>query len=121
MLNALANVLPELIGGSADLGPSTKTDIKGSHDFQIGKRFGRVAFFGGFWWGADFFFFHLDRDGRIIRFGVREHAMCAIGNGMHAYGGVIPFVSTFLVFLSYCIASARLAALSRHQVSSYLC
>ena len=42
--------------------------------------------------------------------------MCAIGNGMHAYGGVIPYVSTFLVFLSYCIASARLAALSMHQV-----
>jgi transketolase len=93
VLNALAGVMPEIFGGSADLAPSTKTDIKSSHDFQLSKR-----------------------DGRIIRFGVREHAMCAIGNGMHAYGGVVPFVATFLVFLSYCIASARLAALSRHQV-----
>jgi len=92
ILNALAPHLPELMGGSADLSPSTKTELACSYDFQS-KTPG----------------------GRHIRFGVREHAMCAIANGLHAYGGIIPYTSTFLVFLTYCLPAVRLAGLSHHQ------
>lgn len=77
ILNALAKVIPEMIGGSADLTPSNKTQLKCSHDFQ-----------------------HETPDGRYIRFGVREHAMAGIGNGISSYGG-IPFTATFLNFLTY--------------------
>jgi len=91
-LNALAPVLTELMGGSADLTPSNKTQLKCSKDFQKNSR-----------------------EGRYIRFGVREHAMAAIGNGLSAYGGIIPYTATFLNFIEYCFPAVRLSALSEHQ------
>jgi transketolase len=91
-LNALAKVCTELIGGSADLTPSNKTQLKCSHDFQKATP-----------------------DGRYLRFGVREHGMGAIGNGLQAYGGFIPFTATFLTFIEYMFPAVRLAALSGHQ------
>lgn len=88
VLNALADRLPNLIGGSADLAGSNKTDIDASGDFL-----------------AD------DHAQRNLRFGVREHGMASILNGMALYGGVIPYGGTFLVFTDYMRASMRLAAL----------
>lgn len=89
VLNALAAELPELVGGSADLAPSTKTIIAGSGDMR-----GRGA-----------------ECGRNIHFGVREHAMAAAVNGMALHGGVIPYGASFFVFTDYCRPSLRLAAL----------
>ncbi len=91
-LNALAAGIPALTGGSADLSPSTKTTIAGG-DF-----------------GAT------NRAGRNLRFGVREHAMAAICNGMALHGGAIPYASTFLVFYDYMRPAVRLAALMRLHV-----
>ncbi len=88
VLNALAPILPELIGGSADLTPSNKTDVKGAKDVQAGQF-----------------------EGRYLRFGVREHGMGAILNGMALHGGFIPYGGTFLVFSDYMRPSIRLAAL----------
>ncbi len=90
MINALARRLPELIGGSADLTPSNKTRIEGEPDFQPETPYGRY-----------------------IHFGVREHAMGAIVNGLALYGGLRPFGSTFLVFSDYMRPAIRIAALSR--------
>ncbi len=87
VMNAIAEVVPELIGGAADLTASTKTIFKP---------------------GANF---HVDPAGRNIFFGVREHAMCAAVNGMAAHGGLIPFGSTFFVFSDYAKPSLRIAAL----------
>jgi transketolase len=92
-LNAVAAKLPTLMGGSADLSPSTNTVIKGSHDFQKGVY-----------------------DGRYLRFGVREHAMGAILSGLALHGGVRPYGGTFLVFSDYMRPSIRLAALMRLPV-----
>ncbi len=92
-LNAIAKKLPELIGGSADLAGSNKTLIKDSEIIQKGK-------YGG----------------RNIYFGVREHAMGAMANGMALHGGLIPYVGTFLVFSDYLRPSIRLAALMGLQV-----
>jgi transketolase len=89
-MNAIAGALPELMGGSADLDPSTKTYLKNQGDFQPGSY-----------------------AGRNVHFGVREHAMAGIGNGMALHGGVMPFVATFFNFLDYCKPSLRLAALSK--------
>ncbi|MDH5506765.1 MAG: transketolase [Anaerolineae bacterium] len=89
MINALAGKLPNLIGGSADLTPSTKTWIEGSLAFQPGSP-----------------------AGRNLHFGVREHAMGAIVNGLSLYPGLIPFGATFLVFSDYLRPSIRLSALS---------
>lgn len=88
VLNALARRVPELIGGSADLSPSNKTLIDGSADFS------RHAY-----------------AGRNIRFGVREHAMGAIINGLALHGGVRPYGGTFLIFHDYMRPAVRLAAL----------
>lgn len=88
VLNALAPRVPELIGGSADLTPSNKTDLKGVKDVQAGQF-----------------------DGRYLRFGVREHGMGAILNGMALHGGLIPYGGTFLVFSDYMRPSIRLAAM----------
>ena len=88
ILNAVAPVITNLIGGSADLAPSNKTIISGSPDFQPDSY-----------------------SGRNFRFGVREHGMGAILNGMALHGGVIPYGGTFLVFSDYMRASVRLAAL----------
>ena len=92
VLNALAPVIPELIGGSADLSPSNKTWIDGSPDFQAGQY-----------------------QGRNFHFGVREHAMGSIVNGMSVHGGVIPYGGTFLVFSDYLRPAIRVSALSEIQ------
>ncbi len=88
VLQALAPVLPTLIGGSADLAPSNKTLLNGYGDFQ-----------------------HDNPAGRNIRFGVREHTMGAILNGMALYGSLLPYGGTFLVFSDYMRPAVRLAAL----------
>jgi len=88
VLNAIGVRLPNLVGGSADLAPSTKTLIADAPDFQKGV-------FGG----------------RNLRFGVREHAMGSILNGMALHGGLIPYGATFLVFSDYMRPPIRLAAL----------
>src|SRR5215216_2979641 len=93
VINALAPVMPMLIGGSADLGVSNNTDIKESHSFE-----------------ADSY------DGRILHFGVREHAMGATLTGMSLNGGLIPYGGTFMTFSDYMRPAIRLAALSEVQV-----
>ncbi len=105
VLNALAKKLHNIMGGSADLNPSTNTAIKGEGDFQnpeLGGPSSQGAV-GGVWGYA----------GRNIAFGVREHAMGAAVNGMAAHGGLLPFSATFLVFSDYMKPSIRLGALSR--------
>jgi len=104
VLQSLAGVLPELIGGSADLNPSTYTWLKGKGDFlSPGTRPEKVQGAVGDTW---------DYAGRNIHFGVREHAMGSIVNGMAQHGGVIPYASTFHVFCDYLRPALRLAALS---------
>lgn len=93
VLQVASAQVPSLYGGSADLAPSTKTLITGSSDIA------RDAF-----------------EGRNLRFGVREHAMGGICNGMALYGSIIPYGATFLVFSDYMRPSIRLAALSELQV-----
>ncbi len=92
VINALAAHLPGLIGGAADLDSSTKTYINSDEDFQAGQ-------------------YH----NRNLRFGVREHAMGGIVNGMSAHGGLIPYTATFAVFSDYMRPSIRLAALSEFR------
>ncbi len=93
VINALAPHMPMLIGGSADLGPSNNTDIKGGGDFEAGSY-----------------------EGRTIHFGVREHAMGSTLTGMSLNGGLIPFGGTFMTFSDYMRPAIRLAALSDVQV-----
>ena len=93
VLAALLPIMPELIGGSADLTPSNNTQVKG---------FGDIA--------------PPEYNGRYIHFGVREHAMAAAMNGMALHGGVIPYGGTFLQFADYCRPSIRLAALMKQRV-----
>jgi transketolase len=104
-LNALAKHLPNIIGGSADLNPSTDTAMKGLGDFQPSESQGpgTLGAVGGEWSYA----------GRNIAFGVREHAMGAAVNGMAAHGGVLPFSATFFTFSDYMKPAIRLGALSR--------
>ncbi len=90
-LNAIAPLLPELIGGSADLTGSNKTWIDDSQVFQRNNY-----------------------RGQNIYFGVREHAMAAAVNGMASHGGVIPYAGTFFIFSDYMRPAVRLSALSRH-------
>jgi transketolase len=103
-LNALARHIPNIIGGSADLNPSTNTALKEQGDFQppeetsVPTAEGAV---GGAWSYA----------GRNIAFGVREHAMGAAVNGMAAHGGILPFSATFLVFSDYMKPAIRLGAI----------
>ncbi|MGZ9713837.1 transketolase [Glaciimonas sp. GNP009] len=108
VMNAIATHFPALIGGSADLDPSTMTALKGFGDFQPGgvSARDRQGSNGGGW----------SPDGRNLHFGVREHAMGAIMNGMAGHGGTVPFGATFLVFSDYMRPSIRLAALSELQV-----
>jgi len=89
VMNAIADVVPELFGGAADLTSSTKTIFKP---------------------GANF---HQDPAGRNVFFGVREFGMCAAVNGVAAHQGLVPFGSTFFTFSDYCKPAIRLAALSR--------
>jgi transketolase len=93
ILNAIAEKISGLIGGSADLAPSNNTIIKASHDFQK-ERY----------------------DGRNIRFGVREHAMGAVVSGMALHKGLRPYCSTFLVFADYMRPPIRLAAMMKLPV-----
>jgi transketolase len=88
VLNAVARRVPNLMGGSADLAPSNKTEIQGESDFQAQSY-----------------------QGRNIRFGVREHGMGAILNGMALHGGIMPYGGTFLIFSDYMRPAIRLAAL----------
>jgi len=90
VLNAIAASLPTLIGGSADLEPSNNTYLKDYKNFSVENR-----------------------DGRNFHFGIREHAMASILNGMAYYGGVIPYGGTFLVFSDYLRPAIRLASISK--------
>jgi transketolase len=103
-LNAIAKYIPNIVGGSADLNPSTDTALKGEGDFQPPESAGPAAqgAVGGVW----------GYTGRNIAFGVREHAMGAAVNGMAAHGGLLPFSATFLVFSDYMKPAVRLGALS---------
>ncbi len=103
VLNALGKALPELLGGSADLNPSTFTVLKGAGDFQSPTTSpdGVQGLSGGPW----------GFDGRNLHFGVREHAMGAIVNGLALHGGTIPYGSTFLMFADYMRGALRLSAL----------
>jgi transketolase len=92
-LDAINAVLPETIGGSADLTPSNNTKSKGLDDIGPGK------------WS-----------GRYIRYGIREHGMAAAMNGIALHGGLIPYGGTFLIFSDYCRPSIRLAALMGQHV-----
>ncbi len=92
ILNKLAAFIPQLCGGSADLSPSTKTNLKGIAAFQ-----------------------RETRAGRNFHFGIREHAMGAIMNGMALHGPFIPYGSTFLVFSDYMRCPVRLSALMKLQ------
>ena len=93
VLNELAGALPELMGGSADLAPSNNTLIKASGDFTA-----------------------RDPAGRNVRFGIREHGMGGVLNGMALHGGVLPYSGTFLIFSDYMRPSMRLAAMMRLRV-----
>ena len=88
VIQALAKPLPRLFGGAADLSESNLTDVKGEDSFEA------------------------DEPGRNLRFGVREHAMGGIANGIAYHGGFIPYAGTFLTFSDYMRGSVRLAALS---------
>jgi len=92
-LNATAGALPELIGGSADLTPSNQTSIKDGGDFTPEAR-----------------------GNRYLRFGVREHAMGAILNGIALHGGLLPYGGTFMVFVDYMRPQVRLAAIMGNRV-----
>ena len=93
VLDVLVPAVPELIGGSADLTGSNNTRTKTGHDVAAGTF-----------------------DGRYIRYGVREHGMAAMMNGMALHGGLIPYGGTFLTFTDYCRPSIRLAALMRQRM-----
>ncbi|CAA9321138.1 MAG: Transketolase [uncultured Gemmatimonadaceae bacterium] len=93
VINAVAAVLPELVGGSADLAPSNNTLIKGAGDFSAANYAARN--------------FH---------YGVREHGMGAVMNGMALHGGIIPYGGTFLIFSDYMRPAIRLAALMERHV-----
>jgi transketolase len=104
-LNALAKHIPNILGGSADLNPSTDTALKTWGDFQNPEAYGpgTLGAVGGVWSYA----------GRNVAFGVREHAMGAAVNGLAAHGGVLPFSATFFCFSDYMKPAIRLGALSR--------
>jgi transketolase len=103
VINAIAARVPELIGGSADLNPSTETALKGLGDFQNPSRTfaDRQGAVGGDWGYA----------GRNLHFGVREHAMASMCSGMALHGGVIPFCATFFTFADYMRPAIRLASI----------
>ncbi len=108
VINAFFEKLPTFIGGSADLNPSTNTQMKGGGDFMPPESVDLDDVQGAS--GGP-----LNYTGRNVHFGIREHGMGAIVNGMAAHGGVIPFGSTFLVFSDYMRPSIRLAALSKYK------
>jgi transketolase len=93
VLNAIASKVPELIGGSADLASSTNTIVKGAPSFEPNQY-----------------------DGRNFHYGVREHGMGSVMNGMALHGGIIPYGATFLIFSDYMRPALRLAALMHQRV-----
>jgi transketolase len=93
VLNAIARRVPELMGGSADLGPSTNTMIADGRSFSA-----------------------TDRGARNMHFGIREHGMGAVLNGMSLHGGILPYGATFLIFSDYMRPSIRLAALMERRI-----
>ncbi|WP_446897515.1 transketolase [Clostridium sp. LBM24168] len=97
LLNKLDKIIPNLIGGSADLAPSNKTNMDGQGDFSINNR-----------------------SGRNLHFGIREHAMAAIANGITLYGGLKVFIATFFVFTDYMKGAMRLSALMKLPVTYVL-
>ena len=97
IINRLAKIIPNFIGGSADLAPSNKTYMDGRGDFSAE-----------------------DRSGSNMHFGVREHAMGAIANGMYAHGGLKVFCSTFFVFSDYMKGAMRLSSLMKLPVTYVL-
>ncbi len=108
VMNASAERLPFLIGGSADLDPSTYTALKDMGDFLKGSDPGedQQGSTGGGW----------SYSGRNIHFGVREHAMGGIVNGLAAHGGLLPYSATFLIFSDYMRPPMRLASLMHLHV-----
>ncbi|MGH7781389.1 MAG: transketolase [Candidatus Binataceae bacterium] len=112
VINALAAVVPNLVGGSGDLDPSTRTVMNGCGDFECpsvdesGNALPTQGTAGGIWGYA----------GRNIHFGLREHAMAAIVTGLALHGGILPFGATFLSFSDYMRPAIRLAALSQARV-----
>ena len=93
-LNGAATAIPELVGGSADLAGSNKTDISGADDLLAESP-----------------------SGRVVHFGIREHAMGSVMNGMALHGGIRPFGGTFLIFSDYMRPAIRLAALMKLPVT----
>jgi transketolase len=108
VLQELGKRVPELMGGSADLNPSTLSWLKGQGDFQAPTHQpeDRQGAVGGPW----------GYEGRNLHFGVREHAMGAIAGGLALHGGILPYTATFLVFSDYMRPPIRLAALQGLQV-----
>jgi transketolase len=112
VINALAGIVTNLVGGSADLDPSTRTAMSGCGDFesplvaQRGEEVPTQGTAGGVWGYA----------GRNIHFGLREHAMAAVMTGMALHEGLLPYGATFLSFSDYMRPSIRLAALSKAHV-----
>ena len=90
VLNKIAKIIPNLMGGSADLGPSNKTIMKNSGDFLPG-----------------------DFSGANMHFGIREHAMGAICNGMYLHGGILPYCATFFVFTDYLKGAMRMSSIMK--------
>lgn len=97
ILNKMAGIVPNLFGGSADLAPSNKSYMKGKGDFSAE-----------------------DYSGSNLHFGVREHAMAAIANGIAVHGGLKPYVATFFVFCDYMKPAMRLSALMKLPVTYVL-
>ncbi len=106
VLSSIAPRLSALCGGSADLDPSTHTFVKGLGNFEAGDEPDEQGSPGEVW----------NKAGRNLHFGVREHAMGAIANGLAAHGGIIPYTATFMVFSDYMRPPMRLAALMGLQV-----
>ncbi len=98
VLNAIAAKLPQLMGGSADLAPSNLSDMKDTDEVKYGT------------------FAPNDFAGRNMHFGIREHAMAAIANGMQLHGGIQAYCATFFVFSDYCKPAIRLSALMKLPV-----
>ena len=98
-LNLLAAKMPQLMGGSADLGPSNLSEMKDTDTVKYGT------------------FSAKDFSGRNMHYGIREHAMAAIANGMQLHGGIQAYCATFFVFSDYCKPAMRLSALMKQPVT----
>jgi len=99
VLNQLAALMPQLMGGSADLGPSNLSEMKDTDDIKYGT------------FSAD------NYAGRNMHYGIREHAMAAMANGMQLHGGIQAYCATFFVFSDYCKPAMRLSALMKLPVT----